>query len=72
VTAVCFEPDADLFGVEADEVTPLDEWDAPLGDEAANMPNVDVEVLRQVDDVEQLRQSVVGIGGCHDTSTYAQ
>ena len=35
------DPGGDLVGVEAEEMAPLDVWDALLVDEAAHMTNVD-------------------------------
>lgn len=54
-TAVVVEPSGDLVGVEADEVTPLYEGDAPFVDEAANVTNVHAEGIRYLGDGEELR-----------------
>ncbi len=65
MAAVGVDPGGDLSGVEAEQVAPLDERDAPLGDEAADVADVDAEAVGQRGDVEQSgswsRCSVCGV-----------
>jgi hypothetical protein len=60
------EPPHDLDRVEADEVAPLDERDAPLGDEAPNVPSVHAQELGELGDVEQPARQLdfIDVGGC--------
>jgi hypothetical protein len=59
------EPPHDLDRVEADKVAPLDERNAPLGDEPPNVAGVHAEELGEFGDVEQpARQlDVIDVGG---------
>jgi hypothetical protein len=50
VVAVGVDPGVDLFGVEAEEVSPLDGGDALLVDEAAYVADVDAELRGDVTD----------------------
>lgn len=59
-TAGLVQPLPQLDGVEADQVPPLDERDALLGDEAANMAHGDTEVLSDSGDVQQVGQGRSG------------
>nr|WP_208029707.1 hypothetical protein [Rhabdothermincola sediminis] len=60
------EPVSDLHRVEAHQVAPLDERDAPFEDQAADVSGVDAEELGDGGDVEQAgRQLVGGAGGRH-------
>ena len=47
------DPFRDLSGVEADEVSPLDEGDAAFGHQAADVSDVDAKVIGEAGDVEQ-------------------
>ena len=44
----------DRVRVEPDEMSPLDERDATLGNEPSHMANVDAKVIRELGDVEQV------------------
>lgn len=56
LATVLVEPSANLARVEPDEVTPLDERDASLGDETPDVPRLNAEVACEGGHVEQCRQ----------------
>lgn len=47
------DPVIDVGGVEAQEVPPLDEGDAPFVNEAAHVPDLDAEAVGDLGDGEQ-------------------
>jgi hypothetical protein len=61
VSPVLVDPLPDLSRVEADEVTPLQEGDAPLGHEPTDVAGVHAQVLGQGRDVEQPRRQPVAL-----------
>jgi hypothetical protein len=47
------EPPVDVFGVEADQVSPLDERDASLVCESPHVPDGDAQALSDLGDVDE-------------------
>jgi hypothetical protein len=62
--AAALQPLVDLGRVEADEVSPLDVGDAPFVHEAADVADIDAEVLSESLDVEEMGE-LDGVGGGH-------
>jgi hypothetical protein len=60
------DPVGDLVRIEAEQMAPLDEGDAALGDETADVAFADAEVLGDAGDVEEPREPayfwVVSVG----------
>lgn len=60
------DPVGELLGIEAEQVAPLDEWDAALSDETADVSFADAEVFGDASDVEEPREPayfwVVSVG----------
>ena len=54
MTTAALQPLHDLVRIEANEVTPFDEWDSALRNESPHVAHVDPEVLREFGDVHQL------------------
>jgi hypothetical protein len=50
---IVVDPGGDLRRVEADEMAPLDEGDAPFGHEPPDVSGVDAEMLGEAGDVEE-------------------
>lgn len=59
--AVGIEPRRDLVGVEAHEVSPLDDRHPPLSDEAANMALLDAEKFREHGDRQKVRKPLYAL-----------
>jgi hypothetical protein len=47
------DPVSDRDGIEAEQVAPLDIWDATLGNQSTYVPDRHAEVLSDGDDVDQ-------------------
>lgn len=60
--AVVVEPGTDLVGVEAQEVSPLDEGDAAFVDEAADVTGFHTEDLGDLGHGQKLRERRAGRG----------
>jgi hypothetical protein len=63
--AVGVDPGRDLGGVEAEEVSPLDEGDAPLVDEATDVTDLDAEGVGDFCDGQQPAEELRVIGRWH-------
>src|SRR5437764_12736009 len=56
LTTIAIQPCGDLGRVEANEVAPLHERNAPLGDQPAHVPLLDSQLLGELGDRQQHRQ----------------
>ena len=57
--ALLVEPGVDVFGVEAEEMTPFDEGDPSLEDEPADMRDANTQVLGDLGDIGQATRRLV-------------
>jgi hypothetical protein len=53
------EPSRDVARIEPDEVTDLDEWNPPLGDESPKVPLTGAQRLRELIDLSRRRDRSV-------------
>ena len=61
--ALLVEPGVDVFGVEAEEMTPFDERDPSLQDEPADMRDANAQVLGDLGDIGQATRRLATGGG---------
>ena len=55
VDSALLKPEVEFVGVEPQKVSPLQEWDATLGDQPANVANGNAEMLRDLLDRDEGR-----------------